>query len=183
LETNLDAAREIAKQLRLRDVGGLVIIDFIDMESEEDKNAVVDEFRKAIRFDRTPLNFSAISQFGLMEVSRKRVRTNLASEKHSNCPMCGGSGIVFSEEATLSLIDRYLARIAKKSKMRKVQLVVAPPISRLLSDEYGRMFHYLEHKHSLDIELMEADDYVSHQFSFFNPDTREDITEKFAFYS
>ena len=183
LETNLDAAREIAKQLRLRDVGGLVIIDFIDMESEEDKNAVVDEFRKAIRFDRTPLNFSAISQFGLMEVSRKRVRTNLASEKHSNCPMCGGSGIVFSEEATLSLIDRYLARIAKKSKMRKVQLVVAPPISKLLSDEYGRMFHYLEHKHSLDIELMEADDYVSHQFSFFNPDTREDITEKFAFYS
>jgi len=183
LETNLDAAREIAKQLRLRDVGGLVIIDFIDMESEEDKNAVVDEFRKAIRFDRTPLNFSAISQFGLMEVSRKRVRTNLASEKHSNCPMCGGSGIVFSEEATLSLIDRYLARIAKKSKMRKVQLVVAPPIARLLSDEYGRMFHYLEHKHSLDIELMEADDYVSHQFSFFNPDTREDITEKFAFYS
>ncbi len=183
LETNLDAAREIAKQLRLRDVGGLVIIDFIDMDSDEDKNTVVDEFRKAIRFDRTPLNFSAISQFGLMEVSRKRVRTNLASEKHSNCPMCGGSGIVFSEEATLSLIDRYLARIAKKSRMKKVQLVVAPPIAKLLSDDYGRMFHYLEHKHSLDIELMEAEDYVSHQFSFFNPDTREDITEKFAFYS
>jgi ribonuclease G len=183
LETNLDAAREIAKQLRLRDVGGLVIIDFIDMETDEDNNAVIDEFRKAIRFDRTPLNFSAISQFGLMEVSRKRVRTNLASEKHSNCPMCGGSGIVFSEEATLSLIDRYLARIAKKSKMKNVQLVVAPPIAKLLSDEYGRMFHYLEHKHSLDIELMEANDYVSHQFSFFNPDTKEDITEKFAFYS
>jgi len=183
LETNLDAAREIAKQLRLRDVGGLVIIDFIDMDTEDDKNAVVDEFRKAIRFDRTPLNFSAISQFGLMEVSRKRVRTNLASEKHSNCPMCGGSGIVFSEEATLSLVDRYLARIAKKSKMKKVQLVVAPPIAKIMSDNYGRMFHYLEHKHSLDIELMEAEDYVSHQFSFFNPDTKEDITEKFAFYS
>ncbi|MDR1812434.1 MAG: Rne/Rng family ribonuclease [Candidatus Fibromonas sp.] len=183
LETNLDAAREIAKQLRLRDVGGLVIIDFIDMESDEDKSAVVDEFRKAIRFDRTPLNFSAISQFGLMEVSRRRVRTNLASEKHSNCPMCGGSGIVFSVEATLSLIDRYLARIAKKSRIKEVQLVVAPPLIKILSDDYGRMFHYLEHKHSLDIELLEADDYVSHQFSFFNPETGEDITEKFAFYS
>jgi len=183
LETNLDAAREIAKQLRLRDVGGLVIIDFIDMESDEDRNAVVDEFRKAIRFDRTPLNFSAISQFGLMEVSRRRVRTNLASEKHSNCPMCGGSGIVFSVEATLSLIDRYLARIAKKSRIKDVQLVVAPPLAKILSDDYGRMFHYLEHKHSLDIELLEAEDYVSHQFSFFNPETGEDITEKFAFYS
>ena len=183
LETNLDAAREIAKQLRLRDVGGLVIIDFIDMESDEDKSAVVDEFRKAIRFDRTPLNFSAISQFGLMEVSRRRVRTNLASEKHSNCPMCGGSGIVFSVEATLSLIDRYLARIAKKSRIKEVQLVVAPPLIKILSDDYGRMFHYLEHKHSLDIELLEADDYVSHQFSFFNPETGEDITEKFSFYS
>ncbi len=183
LETNLDAAREIAKQLRLRDVGGLVIIDFIDMESDEDNNAVIDEFRKATRFDRTPLNFSAISQFGLMEVSRKRVRANLASEKHSNCPMCGGSGIVFSEEATLSLIDRYLARIARKSKMKNVQLIVATSLAKLLSDDYGRMFHYLEHKHSLNIELMEAEDYVSHQFSFFNPDTGEDITEKFAFYS
>ena len=183
LETNLDAAREIAKQLRLRDVGGLVVIDFIDMESDEDKNAVVDEFRKAIRFDRTPLNFSAISQFGLMEVSRKRVRANLASEKHSNCPMCAGSGIVYSMEATLSLIDRYLARIAKKSKMRNVQLVVAPSLAKLLSDDYGRMFHYLEHKHSLSIELMEAEDHASHQFSFFNPETEEDITEKFAFYN
>ncbi|MDR3002130.1 MAG: Rne/Rng family ribonuclease [Fibromonadaceae bacterium] len=183
LETNLDAAREIAKQLRLRDVGGLVVIDFIDMEGDEDKKAVVDEFRKAIRFDRTPLNFSEISPFGLMEVSRKRVRANLASEKHSNCPMCGGSGIVYSMEATLSLIDRYLARISKKSKMKLVQLVVAPSLAKLLSEDYGRMFHYLEYKHSLSIELMEAEDYVSHQFSFFNPDTEEDITEKFAFYS
>ncbi len=182
-ETNLDAAREIAKQLRLRDVGGLVIIDFIDMETDEDKNAVVEEFRKAIRFDRTPLNFTAISQFGLMEVSRRRVRTNLASEKHINCPMCGGSGIVFSREATLSLIDRYLARIAKKSKIKDVQLVVSPALSKILSDDYGRMFHYLEHKHSLNIEVLEAEEYVSHQFSFYNPDTGEDITEKFAFNS
>jgi ribonuclease G len=183
LETNLDAAREIAKQLRLRDVGGLVIIDFIDMDTDEDKNAVVAEFKKAIRFDRTPLSFSAISQFGLMEVSRKRVRTNLASEKHSDCPTCGGSGIVFSQEATLSLIDRYLARIAKKSKIKNVQLIIGTPLAKLLSEDYGRMFHYLEHKHSLNIELLEAEDYANHQFSFFSPETGEDITEKFAFNS
>jgi ribonuclease G len=183
LETNLDAAREIAKQLRLRDVGGLVVIDFIDMDTDEDRNAIVDEFRRAIRFDRTPLNFSAISQFGLMEVSRRRVRANLASEKHSDCPLCGGSGIVLSVEATLSLIDRYLARISKKSRMRNVQLVVASRIAKILSDDYGRMFHYLEHKNSLNIELLESEDYASHQFSFFNPETDEDITEKFAFYN
>jgi len=153
------------------------------MESDEDKKAVVDEFRKAIRFDRTPLNFSAISQFGLMEVSRRRVRTNLASEKHSDCPLCGGTGTVFSKEATLSLIDRYLARIAKKSKMKNVQLVVSEPLSKIFSDDYGRMFHYLEHKHSLNIEILEAEEYASHQFSFINPDTGEDITEKFAFNS
>lgn len=181
LETNLDAAREIAKQLRLRDVGGLVIIDFIDMDTEEDKLAVVDEFRKAIRFDRTPLNFSAISQFGLMEVSRRRVRTNLASEKHSDCPLCGGSGVVFSLEATLSLIDRWLSRLSKKSKIRKVQMVVSGRLAHILSDDYGKMFHYLEHKNSLEIELFEEEDYAVHQFSFLNPETGEDITEKFAF--
>jgi ribonuclease G len=183
LETNLDAAREIAKQLRLRDVGGLVIIDFIDMETDEDRNAVVDEFRKAIRFDRTPLNFSAISQFGLMEVSRRRVRTNLASEKHRNCPLCAGSGIVFNVEATLSLIDRYIARISKKGRIKNVELVVAPQISKILSEDYGKMFHYLEHKHSINIDLLEAEEYAAHQFSFFSPDTGEDITEKFAFNS
>jgi ribonuclease G len=161
----------------------LVVIDFIDMETDEDNNAVVAEFKKAIRFDRTPLSFSAISQFGLMEVSRKRVRTNLASEKHSNCPTCGGSGIVFSQEATLSLIDRYLARIAKKSKMKSVQLVIGSPLAKLLSEDYGRMFHYLEHKHSLIIELLEAEDYANHQFSFISPETGEDVTEKFAFNS
>jgi ribonuclease G len=222
LETNKDAAREIAKQLRLRDVGGLVIIDFIDMGTELEKMAkeyekkandykksndnkkidecqkkaeecrkkvedykkeVLDAFRDAIRYDTPLLRFSAISRFGLMEVSRPRVRTNLASEKHSNCPTCGGSGIVFSLEATLSLIDRYLARISKKSKMKRVQLVVGSPLAKLLSDDYGRMFHYLEHKHALSIELLEAEDYASHQFSFINPDTDEDITEKFAFNS
>jgi ribonuclease G len=78
-------------------------------------------------------------------------------------------------------VDRYLARIAKKGRMREVQLVVAAPLAKILSDDYGRMYHYLEHKHSISIELLEAEDYPSHQFSFVSPETGEDITEKFAF--
>ena len=80
LETNIDAAWEVAKQMRLRDLGGLIVVDFIDMDSEEDKANVVREFKKAIRIDKSPVSFSNLSQFGLMEITRKHVRPNVVKE-------------------------------------------------------------------------------------------------------
>lgn len=181
LETNLDACHEIAKQLRLRDIGGLVIIDFIDMDSDEDRETVNQEFKKAIRKDKAPISFLPISQFGLMEVTRKRVRMNLMTEKTTKCPTCDGAGHIYTLETTISLIDRWMARATRMGRRKRFTLVVASPIIQILTDNFGRYFHYLEHKHGLKLDLMEDEGASMNQFSFLDPDSNEDLTNQFSF--
>ena len=179
-ETNVDACYEIAKQLRLRDIGGLVVIDFIDMELQENRDALYQEFRKAIRKDKAPITPTPLSQFGLMEVTRKRVRTNLMTEKTHVCPVCRGTGHVFRLETTLSAIDRWLSRARSKGKFKKVKMVVSSEMVDLLCKDMARMFHYLEYKHELQLELVEDDKMYPSQFYMFN-DKDEDITEEYNF--
>ena len=180
LETNIDACHEIAKQLRLRDIGGLIIIDFIDMDTDADRESVANEFKKAIRKDKAPISFLPISQFGLMEVTRKRVRTNLMTEKTQSCPVCTGSGHVFSLETTLSLIDRWFARARKMSKRKRVTLVVGSVMVNVLCENLGRMFHYLEHKHSIKIDLVEDEKAMHNQFWMYD-EAGEEITDQYLF--
>jgi len=181
LETNLDACHEIAKQLRLRDIGGLVLIDFIDMDSDEDRDLVTAEFKKAIRKDKSPISFLPISQFGLMEITRKRVRMNLMTEKTTKCPTCGGAGHVFTLETTISLIDRWLARAKKLARRKRYTLVVASPIVQVLTENYARYFHYLEYKHDLKLDLVEDEAASMNQFVMLDTDSGEDITDQYNF--
>ena len=174
-ETNIDACQEIAKQLRLRDVGGLIVIDFIDMDNEEDKEIVYNEFRKQLRRDKAPTSTTPISQFGLMEVTRKRVRANLMTEKTEECPVCKGCGHIYSLETTLSIIDRSLARIRKKLKHKEVSLVLSTPMVDVFCQDMGRMFNYLEYKHRIKINLIEDDKAYINQFSFYDPQNEEII--------
>ena len=181
LETNLDACHEISKQLRLRDIGGLVIIDFIDMEAEEDRDLVNQEFKKAIRKDKAPISFIPISQFGLMEVTRKRVRMNLMSEKTTKCPTCAGAGHVYTLETTVSLIERWLSRARKLGRRKRFTLVVPTPIVEILTKDHGRYFHYLEHKHAVSIDLVEDENSPMNQFAFRDQDSGEEITDMYNF--
>ena len=193
LETNIDACYEIAKQLRLRDVGGLIIIDFIDMESEEDNEKVYQEFRKAIRRDKAPISPrkairrdkapispAPISQFGLMEVTRKRVRVNLMTEKTECCPVCNGSGRIATLESTLGMIDRWLARAHTKGRLREVTLVVSAPVIDVLCKDLNRMFNYLEYKHNIKISLVEDEYAHINQFWMYDKNN-EDITDLYNF--
>jgi len=119
VETNEDAAWEIAKQLRLRDLGGLVVIDFIDMENESGMEKVENEFKKAIRQDKAPIHFSLISQFGLMELTRKRVRPNLILNRSDFCPTCNGNKYIPKSDEILAQMDRWLHRFSYKTKSKK----------------------------------------------------------------
>lgn len=180
LETNLDACHEIAKQLRLRDIGGLIIIDFIDMETETDREAVYQEFRRAIRRDKAPISPSPISQFGLMEVTRKRVRVNLMTEKTMNCPVCHGAGHIFRWDTTLGMIDRSLSRASRKGHLNEVTLVASPTIIDILCRDMGKMFHYLEHKNKIKINLVEDERTHVNQFSMYDKEG-EEITDLYNF--
>lgn len=181
LETNMDACHEIARQMRYRDMGGLIIIDFIDMESEEDRQTINNEFKKAIRKDKTPVSFVPISPFGLMEVTRKRVRVNLLTEKTQACPTCQGRGFVYSTETTLSQIDRWLARSQKDGRYRNITMVLPENIIDIMVENRGEYFKYLEDRYGLSLDLVEWDKATVNEFHMFDTDSGDEITQKYFF--
>ncbi len=181
LETNIDACHEIAKQMRLRDMGGLILIDFIDMDSEADREAVVEEFKKAIRKDKAPISFVPLSPFCLLEVTRKRVRMNLLTEKTTLCPTCLGRGFIYSKQTVLSQIDRWFARAQKGRHYRNVTLVASTEMCDLLIDNRGHYFKYIEDKYRIELDLVEHETAPMNEIHFFDSITGEEITEEYQF--
>src|SRR5262249_62127368 len=108
--TNMEAAREAPRQLRLRDIGGIIVIDFIDMESESNKRAVLDELRQELRKDRARTKAFAVSDLGLVEMTRQRERSSLLHYYTEDCPHCGGLGKVPSLETMLVKLERVMRR-------------------------------------------------------------------------
>ncbi|SHK96944.1 Rne/Rng family ribonuclease [Fibrobacter sp. UWEL] len=180
LETNIDACREIAKQLRLRDVDGLTIVDFIDMETEADNTTVYNEFCKAIRRDKAEVTPATISQFGLMEIKRKRVHVEPVGGKTHVCPVCSGGGRTATLESTLGMIDRWMARASAKGNMNQVTLVTNPFVVDVLAKDRSRMFNYLEYKHGMTIDLIQDENAHVNQFWMYN-ENKEDITDQYNF--
>ncbi len=168
LETNLDAAWEVAKQMRLRDLGGLIVIDFIDMEEEDAKEQVVKEFKKAIRQDKSPISFSAISQFGLMEVTRKRVRPDAVQEQSNACPICKGAGYVPSKESVIGHVDRWLRRFRAKKGDDQLTLVLHPEMIVHVLEHRAAIFKYWELTHKCRIQLVEDEDANFSEYRIFN---------------
>lgn len=138
LKTNLEAVREIACQLRLRDIGGLIVIDFIDMEREGNQEKIVSSLKEALVRDRSRTNVLGMSALGLVEMTRKRVRGSLAEQLNSACPYCSGEGTVKSLSTVCAEILRSLER-ENARKHEPVWLVNAHPLvaEKLLQDEAG----------------------------------------------
>ena len=176
IETNIDAAWEVAKQMRLRDLGGLIVVDFIDMETEEDKDTVVKEFKKAIRQDKAPISFSPLSQFGLMEITRKRVRPDAVQAQTTECPACKGAGYVSSRESVLGLIDRWMRRFRAKKGEAEIGLALNPQMIDLLTENRAIVFKYLEMAHKTKIQLLEDDRANLDDFKIFSGKSGEEIT-------
>src|SRR6185436_1078369 len=106
--TNIEAADEIARQMRLRDLGGLIVVDFIDMEESKNRREVEQRLRDALRFDRARVQFSSISKFGLLELSRQRLRPALSEGSHITCPRCNGTGHIRDTESSALQILRII---------------------------------------------------------------------------
>jgi ribonuclease G len=177
LETNLDAAWEVAKQMRLRDMGGLLVVDFIDMDNEEDKESVVREFKKAIRQDTAPVSFSPLSQFGLMEITRKRIRPDAVSEQTLTCPTCHGAGYIPSRELVLAQVDRWLRRHRAKKGTADISIALNPHMIEMLTDDRGKVYKYLETTHKAKIQLLEDDEANLDEFRVFVTKSGEELTQ------
>src|SRR5476651_1557581 len=133
--TNLEAADEIARQMRLRDLGGLIVVDFIDMEESKNRREVEQRLRDALRFDRARVQFSSISKFGLLELSRQRLRPSLSEGSHITCPRCNGTGHIRDTESSALQILRIIQEESMKENTAAVHVQVPVEVVSFLLNE------------------------------------------------
>ncbi len=151
--TNIEAASEIARQLRLRDMGGLVVIDFIDMKDRKHNREVEKQVREETREDRAKINISNISKFGLLELSRQRLRPSIESRSYQKCRYCQGRGLVLSvESASVSLLRRIWMGASRKGVTR-VQGVLPFDVATYLQNKKRKELAELESRYGVEIEL------------------------------
>ena len=154
LKTNLEAADEIARQLRLRDLGGLIVIDFIDMESARNQREVENRLRDALHHDRARVQTSKISRFGLLELSRQRLRPALAETSYITCPRCTGTGHIRSTESAALHILRILEEEAMKENTAAVHTQVPVDVATFLLNEKRADIQAIELRHKITILLL-----------------------------
>ena len=152
--TNLEAAEEIARQLRLRDIGGLIVIDFIDMESTANQRAVEDMLRDAVRMDRARIQLGRLSRFGLLEMSRQRLRPALSETTHINCPRCGGMGTIRGIESMSLALLRLIGEEARKERTGRVIAQVPVDVATYLINEKREWLNQIEARDKVSLVIV-----------------------------
>ncbi|TVR29363.1 MAG: Rne/Rng family ribonuclease [Balneolaceae bacterium] len=126
LKTNLEAAREIAKQLRLRDIGGIIVVDFIDLRDDKNRKKIYDELKKEFKKDQAKTNLIGMSDFGLVQITRQRIRPSVVNSVSKVCPMCGGSGTVVSQDTIVTDIESWISKFKFSTEYRAADIYVNP---------------------------------------------------------
>ncbi|WP_347652048.1 Rne/Rng family ribonuclease, partial [Comamonas thiooxydans] len=152
--TNLEAADEVARQMRLRDLGGLIVIDFIDMEEAKNRREVENRLRDALRQDRARVQFGTISKFGLMEMSRQRLKPALSEGAHINCPRCGGSGHIRDTESSALQILRIIQEESMKDNTAAVHCQVPVEVASFLLNEKRSEITKIELKQRVNVIMV-----------------------------
>ncbi|MZI92167.1 ribonuclease E [Vibrio sp. CAIM 722] len=164
LNTNLEAADEIARQLRLRDLGGLVVIDFIDMTPVRHQREVESRLREAVRMDRARVQIGRISRFGLLEMSRQRLSPSLAEASHHICPRCNGTGVIRDNESLALSVLRLIEEEALKDNTAQVLAVVPVSIASYLLNEKRRSVNHIERNQEVKITIVPTSDMETPHF-------------------
>jgi ribonuclease E len=152
--TNLEAAEEIARQLRLRDIGGLIVIDFIDMESQANQRAVEDMLRDAVKMDRARIQLGRLSRFGLLELSRQRLRPALSETTHINCPRCSGMGTIRGVESMSLALLRLIGEEARKERTGRVIAQVPVDVATYLINEKRDWLNQIEQRDKVSLVIV-----------------------------
>jgi ribonuclease G len=170
LRTNLEAVKEIAYQLRLRNCGGIIICDFIDMEREEHRDDVFQALLEALKKDRAKTNVLPISGLGLVEMTRKRTRDTLVRTMCEPCSYCEGTGVVKSVTTVCYEILREISKAMKKAKGPKVSVFAHPEVSAQLTSEDFEIIESLEENHAKQLTIRADNSYHIEQYEIFTQD-------------
>lgn len=153
LATNIEAAAEIARQIRLRDLAGLLVIDFIDMDDPKNTDKVVAELRAQLSNDRAKADFSKISRFGLLEMTRERTRPGMMYSMHETCPTCKGSGRVRSRSEVAMKIERAIMSRLAKLRGRRLRILASPAMVDFLTTEWYERLSEFARRYELAIDI------------------------------
>jgi ribonuclease E len=164
VKTNIEAAQEVARQLRLRDLAGLIVIDFIDMDENRNNRAVERKIKECLKSDRARIQIGQISHFGLMEMSRQRLRPSLLESSSDPCPTCGGSGIVYSIESAAMRALRALEDEALRGQFTEVSIFVPSPITLYLLNQKRSSITSIEERYGLTIHVRSDDTLIAPDF-------------------
>ena len=178
LRTNLDAAREVARQLRLRDVGGIIVVDFIDMESQENRDRVLHELRSHLGRDRARTRAYEVSELGLVEMTRQRVRPSLVQSLTAPCRHCGGSGRISTPATVLRRIERALLRAAAAE--RSVVVRVHPEVALELLESEPDFLRRLGQRTRMELDLRDDPLLREDEFHLLAGPSEADVTEKYV---
>jgi ribonuclease G len=179
-KTNIEAAREAARQLRLRDMGGIIVIDFIDMEIESNKKAVLDELRHNLKRDRSRTKAFAVSDLGLVEMTRQRERPSLLAYYSEDCPSCAGIGKILSLESVMVKLERLLRRLSAAAKEKEIVVRVAPEVAVYILEHNGRRLAEVERRYKLSIDLKDDPQVRREEIRMFSARTKQEITDQYA---
>jgi ribonuclease G len=180
LKTNLEASREIARQIRLRDIGGIIVCDFIDMESRQNRERVLQEMRTHLGRDRARTKAFAVSELGLIEMTRQRVRPSLWHSMTAECPACGGTGRVFTPEVIARRLERTLKRAGRERRERQLAVRVHPEVALYLLEEEPKLIHTLGKMTGLELELRDDPMMRVDEFRLMSRPGGRDVTDLYA---
>jgi ribonuclease G len=179
LRTNLEAAREVCRQLRLRDIGGIIIVDFIDLDDERNRKKVYDELKKEFKKDRARVTVLPLTEFGLAQITRQRIRQSIMHSFSEPCPVCGGGGLVLSKSSVVNHIQRWVRRFKANTHEFRLVLRVHPSLAIYLREGTISRLTKIMLKFKILIKLEEDTKLGVDEFTVFSVKQNKDVTESY----
>lgn len=180
LRTNLEAAREVGRQLRLRDMGGIIVIDFIDMENQRNRDKVLRELRLGLSRDRARTKTHRVSELGLVEMTRQRVRPSLLHSMSTTCPGCNGTGHVFRPEVVTRRLERGMKRFGRSAKEKRMVIRLHPEVALYLLEEEPAFVENLSGLTGVEIEVRDDPTIQLDEYRLIVQPAGRDVTDQWA---
>ena len=175
--TNMEAAEEVARQIRLRDMGGIIVVDFIDMDLPRNRRELLHKLTECLKADRAKTTVSDITELGMIEMTRKRVKHNLVRTLSQSCPYCEGSGLVRSVSTMTVEVLRRLQSLFCDTRTKRIVLQVHPDVARRLRTENKELLDVIAERFDREITVESVSDFHIHDVRTLNAETRAPVTE------
>ncbi len=176
LKTDLEAAREIAKQMKLRDIGGIIVIDFIDLLEEKNRKKIYDELKKEFRKDRSRVSILPMSDFGLVQITRQRVRQNMMQTMKEVCPSCLGTGVLTKQSHLIYDLEEWIKRFKRESKEKSLIIKCNPFVAAKLREGKIKTLTKFRFRYRLKLKLEEDPSLSLQEIKFFSKTTGKNLT-------